>query len=104
MPAYVIVEVTINDPVQYDEYKTLTPASLVPYEGKFIVRGGKTESLEGDWQPQRIVVLDFPTVEKAKEWWNSPEYAPAKAIRQQTAETKMIVVEGYELPPHKPNW
>ena len=94
MPAYVIVEVSIHDPVQYEDYKKLTPASIAAYDGKFIVRGGKTETLEGGWQPERIVVLEFPTAEKAKQWWNSPEYAPAKAIRQQTAETKMIVVEG----------
>ena len=95
MPAYVIVDVAINDPVRYEEYKKLTPASVAAYEGTFMVRGGKTETLEGDWQPQRIVVLQFPTIEKAKQWWNSPEYAPAKSLRQQTAETKMIVVEGY---------
>jgi uncharacterized protein (DUF1330 family) len=95
MPAYIIVEVEINDPVQYEEYKKLTPASVAAYDGKFIVRGGASEALEGNWQPQRMVVLQFPTVKKAKQWWSSPEYAPAKAIRQQTAETKMIVVEGY---------
>ena len=94
MAAYIIVEVEINDPVQYETYKKLTPDSVAAYDGSFIVRGGKTETLEGDWQPQRMVVLRFPTVEKAKQWWNSPEYAPAKAIRQQTAKTKMIVVEG----------
>ena len=96
MPAYVIVEVTVNNPVEYEDYKKLTPASITAYGGKFIVRGGKSETLEGDWQPQRIVVLEFPTVERAKEWWHSPEYAPAKDIRQRTARTKMIVVEGYE--------
>lgn len=96
MPVYIIVEVQINNPSEYEEYKKLTPASIAAYDGKFIVRGGKTESLEGNWQPQRIVVLEFPTVKRAKEWWHSAEYAPAKAIRQRTAQTKMIVVEGYE--------
>jgi uncharacterized protein (DUF1330 family) len=62
---------------------------------KFIVRGAKTESLEGDWNPERIVVLEFPSVERVKEWWSSEEYAPAKAIRQRAARTKMLVVEGY---------
>ena len=96
MPAYVIVEVTIHDFSEYEEYKKLTPASIATYDGKFVVRGAKTESLEGDWNPIRIVVLEFPTVEKAKEWWASPEYTPAKEIRHRTASTKMIVVEGYE--------
>ncbi|HYK55771.1 MAG TPA: DUF1330 domain-containing protein [Flavisolibacter sp.] len=96
MPAYIIVEIEIHDPETYEEYKKLTPISLAAYRGKFIVRGGKTETLEGEWQPQRIVVLEFPTVERAKEWWASEEYAPAKNLRQRTAHTKMIVVEGFE--------
>lgn len=96
MPAYIIVEIEIHDAKLYEDYKKLTPGSLLPYEGKFIVRGAQTESLEGDWNPQRIVVLEFPSVEKAKTWWASEEYAPAKAIRQSTSKTKMIVVEGYE--------
>jgi uncharacterized protein (DUF1330 family) len=94
MPAYIIVEVKVNDPVQYEDYKKLTPASLIAYQGKFIVRGGKTETLEGVWDPGRLVVLEFPTVELAKSWWASEGYAPAKALRQRTADTKMILVEG----------
>lgn len=95
MPAYIIVDVAIHNALEYEEYKKLTPASLLPYDGKFIVRGGTTETLEGNWQPGRFVALEFPTTEKAKAWWSSPEYAPAKAIRQRTAETQMILVEGY---------
>lgn len=94
MPAYIIVEVDIHDPVQYEDYKKLTPASLLPYNGKFIVRGGQTETLEGDWEAKRIVVLEFPTKELARQWWSSEEYAPAKALRQRTSTTKMILVEG----------
>ncbi len=94
MPAFVIVEIEIHDLAEYEEYKKLTPASIAAYNGKFVVRGGTAESLEGEWQPQRIVVLEFPTVEKAKEWWKSPEYTKAKTIRQRAAKTKMLVVEG----------
>ena len=94
MPAYVLVELEIHDPAEYEEYKKLTPASIAAYNGRFVVRGGKTQSLEGDWNPQRIVVLEFPSVNRAKEWWHSEEYAAAKAIRQRTAKTKMLVVEG----------
>lgn len=94
MPAYVIVDVKINNAEMYEEYKKLTPASIAAYDGKFIVRGGATEILEGDWEYGRIVVLEFPNAERAKQWWNSPEYAPAKNIRQRTATTKMILVEG----------
>ncbi|HSN07741.1 MAG TPA: DUF1330 domain-containing protein [Hanamia sp.] len=96
MKAYVIVEITIHDQELYDEYKKLTPATIAAYDGKFIVRGGKTESLEGDWDPQRLVILEFPSVARAKEWWNSEEYSKAKAIRQRAATTKMLVVEGFE--------
>jgi uncharacterized protein (DUF1330 family) len=94
MPAFVIVEVEIHDQEAYEGYKKLTPASIAAYDGKFVVRGGKSECLEGDWNPQRIVILEFPTVEKAKEWWASEEYAPAKEIRHRAARTKMLVVEG----------
>ncbi|HEV7331384.1 MAG TPA: DUF1330 domain-containing protein [Flavisolibacter sp.] len=96
MPAYIIVEVSINNPEEYEAYKKLTPASLLPYQGKFIVRGGETVSLEGSWNPERIVVLQFPSKELAQAWWSSPEYSPAKEIRQRTADTKMILVEGFE--------
>lgn len=94
MKAYVIVDVIITDPVRYEDYKKLTPASLVPYDGKFIVRGGRTETLEGTWEPGRIVVAEFPSYEKAKEWWSSDGYAPAKILRQSASVTRMIVVEG----------
>ena len=98
MPAYIIVEVTIHDPKGYEEYIRLTPSSISAFGGRFVVRGGKTETLEGKWDPQRIVVLEFSTVQRAKEWWNSDEYAEAKRIRQRTASTKMIVVEGFQPP------
>lgn len=94
MPAYVIVEISIDDPKDYEEYKKLTPATIAAYNGRFVVRGGQTETLEGDWQPERIVVLEFPTVARAKEWWGSDTYSKAKVIRQRSAKTKMIVVPG----------
>jgi uncharacterized protein (DUF1330 family) len=94
MKAYIIVDVKITDPVRYEDYKKLTPGSLVPYEGKFIVRGGTSETLEGDWKPGRIVVIEFPSMEKAKAWWSSEGYAPAKAIRQSASVAQLIVVEG----------
>ena len=94
MKAYVIVEVSITDQIIYEEYKKLTPATIAVFDGKFIVRGGRTETLEGDWQPERMVVVEFPSVEKAREWWHSNQYSKAKAIRQQSAYTKMLIVEG----------
>ena len=94
MKAYIIVDVNITNPSRYEDYKKLTPASLVPYEGKFIVRGGTTETLEGEWSPGRVVILEFPSVQQAKAWWSSAGYATAKVIRQSSADTKMIMVEG----------
>jgi uncharacterized protein (DUF1330 family) len=94
MAAYVIVDVTILDHDEYKTYKKLTPASIAAYNGKFIARGGQTEVLEGNWQPGRVVLIEFPTAAIAKAWWSSEEYSTAKAIRLRTAETNMIVVEG----------
>lgn len=94
MAAYVIVEVDIHDHRDYEEYKKLTPAAIAAFNGKFVVRGGKTISMEGDWNPERIVVLEFPSVERANEWWHSDLYTTAKEIRQRSAKTKMIIVEG----------
>lgn len=94
MAAYVIVEVDIHDPVQYEDYKKLTPGSLAPFQGKFVVRGGACELLEGTQEPKRIVVLEFPTRDLAKRWWSSPEYAPAKALRQRISTTRMILMDG----------
>lgn len=96
MPAYVIVEIDIEDQNIYDEYKKLTPAAIAAYDGKFVVRGAKTQCLEGDWNAERIVVLEFPSVERAKEWWSSPEYSKAKSLRQQSAKTKIILMQGVE--------
>jgi uncharacterized protein (DUF1330 family) len=94
MAAYIIVDVKITDPEVYAQYRQLTPASIAAYGGRFIVRGGPTETLEGDWSPGRVVVLEFESVARAKAWWASAEYAAAKALRQRSATTRMIVVEG----------
>ena len=94
MAAYVIVEISVTDTQVYEEYRKLTPASLLPFEGRFAVRGGHTETLEGGWNPERIVVLEFPNMEKAKAWYNSDFYTAAKEIRLRSAKTRMILVDG----------
>ena len=94
MPAYIVVEVEVHDPDRYEDYKAMVPPSLEAYGGRFLVRGGKVETLEGDWSPRRFVMVEFPSLEKAKAWWASEEYAEAKALRQATARTQMIVVGG----------
>lgn len=94
MPAYVIAHIDVNDPVRYEDYKKMSPVSIQKFGGRFIARGGKTEVLEGTWQPKRLVLLEFPSVERAREWWASDDYAPAKALRQATSTGDMIVIEG----------
>ena len=94
MAAYVVVEVEVKDPVRYEDYKKLVPPSLAKFGARFLVRGGKVTTMEGDWSPKRFVIVEFPDVERAKAWWASPEYAEAKALRQATSRTQMIVVEG----------
>ncbi len=94
MSAYVVVEIDVKDAQRYADYKTMVPASLEAYGGKFLVRGGTVESLEGAWEPSRFVILEFDSMERAKRWWDSDEYREARDLRQATADTRMIVVEG----------
>jgi uncharacterized protein (DUF1330 family) len=98
MPAYVIVEIDILDPVGYEEYKKLAGATVEKYGGKYVVRGGRTEVLEGDWKPKRIVVLQFDSRQHAKAWLNSEEYREPRKMRHRTARTNMILVEGLAGP------
>ena len=94
MSAYVVVQVDVKDPVRYEDYKKMVPPTLAKYGGRFAVRGGRVHSMEGGWAPQRFVLVEFPTIEQAQAWWASPEYAEAKALRQATAESQLIIVEG----------
>ena len=98
MPAYVVVDIAIHDPSTYDHYKTLAPPSIAQYGGRYIARGGATTVLEGDWRPERLVLLEFPDAERARAWWGSPEYAEAKALRQRAAATDMVLLEGLSAP------
>jgi len=94
MSAYIIVEIEITDPVGYEEYKKQAAATVEQYGGKYIVRGGACKTLEGDWQPNRIVVLQFDNMEAARAWLSSPEYVGPRKQRHRTAKTRMILVEG----------
>lgn len=93
MGALVIVDVTVTDPKTFEEYKQLVPATLPPYGGRFLARGGQVESLEGDWHPERMVVIEFPSLERAKAWWDSEAYRVPKEMRMASAQTRMIAVE-----------
>ena len=94
MAAYVIVDIQVTEPVEYEEYKRLAAPTVAAYGGRYVARGGAAEVLEGDWIPNRLVLLEFESVEQARRWWNSPEYAVAREIRWRTAHTQMVVIPG----------
>jgi uncharacterized protein (DUF1330 family) len=94
MPCYVLVDVEVSDPEQYDRYRPLAAASVERYGGRYLVRGGASEVLEGDRVPARLVVLEFPDADAARRWYHSPEYAEAKAVRDGAATGSFILVDG----------
>jgi uncharacterized protein (DUF1330 family) len=94
MPAYVIIETDIHDPDQYEQYKAASPAAVESGDGRFVARGGELAVLEGDWQPSRLVILEFPDLEAAKRWYDSPEYVEARKLREGAANLRMVAVEG----------
>jgi uncharacterized protein (DUF1330 family) len=94
MAGYVVAEVEVTDSATYEEYRKLVPATVARYGGKYLVRGGAVERKEGGWEPKRLVVLEFPSLEQARTWYHSPEYAPALALRLKAARSKVLLVEG----------
>jgi len=98
MPAYVIVETDVHDPEQCAQYQAASPEAVQSGGGSFIVRGGELAVLEGDWDPSRLVVQEFPDLEAAKRWYDSPEYEEAKRLRQGAANLRMVAVQGLDEP------
>ena len=94
MPAYVIADIDVIDPIRYEDYKRLSPLSITKYGGRFLARGGEVQTLEGAWTPGRLVVIEFPSLARAHEWWASAEYAPARALRQATSKGSLVVIDG----------
>jgi uncharacterized protein (DUF1330 family) len=94
MSAYVIAEIEVTDPAAYEDYRRQVPAVVEKYQGKFIVRGGRIESMEGGWSPKRMVVVEFPSMDQALKWYRSADYAPLIALRQNASKGKLIIVEG----------
>ena len=93
MPAFVIIEVDITDQKKYDAYKQLTPATISAYGGKFVLRGNPVTVLEGEWNHERLVMLEFPTKEKANAWYNSEGYQHAKSVRKDAASANFLLIE-----------
>jgi uncharacterized protein (DUF1330 family) len=94
MPAYFIVDIDVTDPTAFEEYRKAVPATVQKYGGKFLVRGGRMEVIEGSWRPKRVVVTEFPSLEQAKRWYDSEEYRALKALRLRTSKGNVILVEG----------
>jgi uncharacterized protein (DUF1330 family) len=94
MPAYVVVDIDVKDAATYEKYKTAAAPAVASFGGRYLARGGACQTLEGTWAPRRLVILEFPTAEHAKQWWDSELYRPAKAIRHASATAEMVLVEG----------
>lgn len=96
MAAYVIVETDVTDPAQYERYKAASPAAIAAGGGRFLARGGELDVLEGDWQPSRLVVLEFEDLAAARRWYESEVYQQAKELRDGAAHLRMVAVQGLD--------
>jgi uncharacterized protein (DUF1330 family) len=94
MPAYFIVDLEVTDPSAFEEYRKQVPPTIARHGGKFLVRGGRCKTIEGSWMPQRLVVLEFPSMDAAQRWYDSDEYRAPKALRLKSARGSAILVEG----------
>ena len=94
MSAYILVQVDVHEPEGFARYREMVLPTIEAFGGRFIVRGGRLETLEGSWNPPRLVIIEFPDFARARAWWGSPEYAEAKALRLATARSEMILVDG----------
>jgi uncharacterized protein (DUF1330 family) len=94
MSAYVIGDIEVTDTALYEDYRKQVAATVQKYGGRFVVRGGKVEALEGGWSPKRLVLLEFPSMEQAQKWYRSSEYAPLITLRQRASRGRLVLVEG----------
>jgi uncharacterized protein (DUF1330 family) len=94
MPAYVIADVEVTDPVGFEEYRSAVSPLIAAYGGSYVARGGAVDALEGDWAPKRLTILKFDSVAQAKAWYESPEYRPLRDLRKKTTKSKLLLVEG----------
>ena len=94
MSAYVVVEVEVKDPQLYEEYRRRVPEIIARHGGRYLARGGETRVLEGEWHPRRLVMLEFGSLEGALRWWDSEDYRPLRALRERSARTKLVLIDG----------
>ncbi len=98
MSVYLIFEIRITDPARFEEYRQLVPPVIARYGGKYVVRGGPSKNVEGDWIPERIVILEFDSGKAATDFLHSPEYAPIKQIRLESSISRGIMVDTLDRP------
>jgi uncharacterized protein (DUF1330 family) len=94
MPAYLIAEIDVHDPAAFEEYRKRVPATIAAYGGRYLVRGGNTEVVEGSWKPKRLIVLEFPSMARAREWYASADYQAVLPLRTRASAGDAIFVEG----------
>ena len=94
MSAYIVVDIRVRDPEGYAQYRAAVPPLVAQYGGRYLVRGGALEVMEGDWQPERLVVIEFPSVEQAKAFLHAPEYTSLRATRRATTDSNLVIVQG----------
>ena len=94
MKAYIVADIEMKDPVAYEAYRRDVPEMIAAYGGRYLVRGGATRVLEGDWQPRRMVILEFPSMQQAEAFYGSAEYAALKAMRINASHSRLVAVEG----------
>lgn len=94
MAVYVIADIEVLDPALFEEYRQQVPATIAAHGGRYVARGGATQVLEGSWSPRRCVILEFPDMQRFQAWWDSPEYAPLRALRQRATNSNLVVTQG----------
>ena len=94
MPAYLIADVEVLDPSGYEEYRKQVPATIAAFGGRYLARGGALTVLEGNWSPKRGVILEFPSLDRLKAWYDSPAYVPLRALRERTTKSNRVMIDG----------
>lgn len=102
MPAYLIADIVVRDADAYAQYGKQVLATIEAHGGRFLARGGATRTLEGDWAPRRLVIIEFPSMANLTRWYNSPEYRPLIELRKRASTGSLLAVEGAGLPPSSP--
>ena len=98
MPAYLVADIDVTDPETYAEYRRTVGDSIAAFGGRFLARGGETVTLEGHWKPKRVVIVEFASMERLRAWYDSPESAPALALRKRASLSSLVMTEGLSGP------